>query len=80
MAMDNEENFWRILISQCRQETRQKEAGGTENSAIVRLANFLILQALEKQASDLHMEPYGEELRFRLRVDGLLTELPFRLP
>ena len=80
MAMDNEENFWRILISQCRQEARQKEAGGTENSAIVRLANFLLLQAIKQRASDLHMEPYGEELRFRLRVDGWLTELPFRLP
>jgi general secretion pathway protein E/type IV pilus assembly protein PilB len=78
--MDNEENFWRILISQCRQEARQKDAGGTENSAIVRLANFLLLQAIEQQASDLHMEPYGEELRFRLRVNGWLTELPFRLP
>lgn len=80
MTMENTENFWPILVSQCRQETLQKEAGGTENSAIVRLANFLMLQAIEQRASDLHIEPYGQDVRFRLRVDGWLTELPFRLP
>ena len=32
----------------------------------------MLLQAVEAGASDLHIEPWGQEVRFRLRIDGLL--------
>ena len=77
--MANEENFWRILVHQCRQEQRQN-SGPREGAAIVRLADFLLQETAACNASDLHMEPLDGELRFRLRIDGLLTVMPYRLP
>ena len=79
--MQIEETFWRILINQCRQEQTvggEGTAGGS--AAMVRLADFLILQAVEAGASDLHIEPWQQGLRFRLRIDGLLQVMPWQLP
>ena len=77
--MANEENFWRILVNQCRQEQRQNSST-QEGAAIVRLADFLLQETIVRNASDLHIEPLGGELRFRLRIDGLLVAMPYRLP
>jgi type IV pilus assembly protein PilB len=39
---------------------------------IVKLVNALILEALVKGASDIHIEPFEKELRVRYRIDGVL--------
>ncbi len=39
---------------------------------IVKLVNALILEALNKGASDIHVEPYEDEVRIRYRIDGVL--------
>jgi len=39
---------------------------------IVKLVNALILEAIQKGASDIHIEPFEKELRIRYRVDGVL--------
>jgi len=39
---------------------------------IVKLVNALILEALKKGASDIHVEPFENELRVRYRIDGVL--------
>ena len=39
---------------------------------IVKLVNALILEAIQKGASDIHIEPFEKELRVRYRVDGVL--------
>jgi type IV pilus assembly protein PilB len=45
-----------------------------EDAPIVRLTNLIITQALQKQASDIHIEPLKNSLRVRYRVDGILHE------
>ena len=45
-----------------------------EGRPIVRLANWLLHRGVEEGASDIHIEPQGNELIVRLRVDGLLRE------
>jgi len=46
------------------------------NAPIVRLIDSVIEQAVQMQASDIHIEPGEKDVRFRIRVDGLLkTEL-----
>ncbi|WP_457679003.1 type IV-A pilus assembly ATPase PilB [Thermovibrio sp.] len=42
---------------------------------IVKLVNALIIEALKKGASDVHIEPFEKELRIRYRVDGILHEV-----
>ena len=41
----------------------------------VRLVSEIIHQAMEKQASDIHIEPQAEATLVRIRVDGVLREL-----
>jgi len=42
---------------------------------IVKLVNALIIGALKKGASDIHIEPFEKELRVRYRIDGVLHEI-----
>ncbi len=39
---------------------------------VIRLVNSMIAQAIEKRASDIHIEPFEKEFRIRYRVDGVL--------
>ena len=45
-----------------------------EDAPIVRLTNLIITQAIQKEASDIHIEPLKNTLRVRYRVDGILHE------
>ena len=42
------------------------------SSPVVRLSNSIIEEAFSKRASDIHIEPYENELRVRYRIDGVL--------
>ena len=42
---------------------------------VIRLVNQLFQRALESRASDIHIEPFEDRLRIRLRVDGVLREM-----
>jgi len=46
----------------------------SEDAPVVRLVNAILLNAIKKRASDIHVEPYERELRVRYRVDGVLQE------
>jgi general secretion pathway protein E len=39
---------------------------------VIRLVNTMIAQAVERRASDIHLEPFEKEFRIRFRVDGVL--------
>ncbi len=39
---------------------------------VIRLVNAMIAQAVEKRASDIHLEPFEKEFRVRFRIDGVL--------
>lgn len=45
------------------------------DTPIVRFVNKLLLDAIKKGASDIHMEPYERNFRVRFRVDGVLHEV-----
>ena len=45
-----------------------------EGAPVVRLVNAILLNAIKKGASDIHVEPYEKKLRVRYRVDGVLIE------
>jgi type IV pilus assembly protein PilB len=54
----------------------------SEDAPVVRLVNVLLADALQRGASDIHVEPYEKELRIRFRIDGVLYEVmrpPMRL-
>lgn len=41
---------------------------------VIRLVNLIIDRAVEKRASDIHIEPFGNHLRVRYRIDGVLHD------
>jgi type IV pilus assembly protein PilB len=41
---------------------------------VVKLCNAILLSAIKKKASDIHIEPYEKSLRIRYRIDGVLHE------
>lgn len=46
----------------------------SEDAPVVRLVNMVLLNAIKKGASDIHVEPYEKKLRIRYRIDGVLIE------
>ena len=46
-----------------------------EEAPIIKLVNVLLMSAIQKGASDIHIEPYEKELRVRYRMDGLLYNI-----
>ncbi len=42
---------------------------------VIRLVNVLIARALERRASDIHIEPFEKELHVRYRIDGILHDV-----
>src|SRR6478752_10488491 len=41
---------------------------------VVKLCNAILLSAIKKKASDIHIEPYEKSFRVRFRIDGILQE------
>ena len=43
-----------------------------EEAPVIRLVNVVLMSAISKGASDIHIEPYEKDYRIRYRVDGIL--------
>jgi type IV pilus assembly protein PilB len=57
-------------------------ASSSEAAPVVKLSNVLLVDALKRGASDIHIEPYEKEFRVRFRIDGVLYNvmaLPMKL-
>ena len=47
----------------------------SEDAPVVKLVNLILTDAVKRNASDIHIEPYEKEFRARYRVDGMLYEV-----
>ncbi len=57
-------------------------AKATEDAPVVRLVNMIMVDAVKRSASDIHIEAYEKDFRVRYRMDGVLYEImrpPMRL-
>jgi general secretion pathway protein E/type IV pilus assembly protein PilB len=68
-----EEGGIRVLESENEDLDLSKAA---EDATIIRFVNQILSEALESRATDVHIEPFEEQLRVRYRVDGNLVETP----
>jgi type IV pilus assembly protein PilB len=50
-------------------------ARASEDAPVVRLVNVLLVDALRRGASDIHIEPYEKDFRIRFRIDGILYDI-----
>lgn len=51
------------------------DADEDEEASVVKFVNQIIREALQQQATDIHVEPLHDNLRIRYRIDGLLVEV-----
>jgi len=56
-------------IDQIDVSTLEKQGG---EAPVIRLVNLMLMSAIQKGASDIHIEPYEKEFRVRFRIDGIL--------
>ncbi len=61
-------------------EKEQREDSDIDDAPVVRFINKLLLDAIRKGASDLHLEPYEKFYRVRFRIDGVLIEITNKAP
>ena len=47
----------------------------TDDAPVIRLINAMLTEAVRKQASDIHIEPFEKRLAVRYRVDGVMQKL-----
>jgi len=57
------------------EEKVEQLIGVASEAPIIRLVNFIMARAIERGASDIHMEPYEKALRVRYRIDGVLEDV-----
>jgi type IV pilus assembly protein PilB len=50
-------------------------ADAADAAPVVKLVNLILLDAIKKGASDIHVEPYEKDFRVRYRIDGVLYEV-----
>jgi type IV pilus assembly protein PilB len=46
-----------------------------EEAPVIKLVNVILMSAISKGASDIHIEPYEKEYRVRYRIDGILYNM-----
>ena len=47
---------------------------GAEDASVIRFVNQVLMEAIDLRATDVHFEPFEDELRVRYRVDGVLQQ------
>ncbi|WP_275097480.1 type IV-A pilus assembly ATPase PilB [Sedimenticola hydrogenitrophicus] len=63
-------------ISSGEPDTQKKEGDlDVDDAPVVRFVNKMLLDAINRGASDIHFEPYEKTFRVRLRQDGILHEV-----
>ena len=50
-------------------------AKATEDAPVVKLVTLILTDAIKKNTSDIHIEPYEKDFRVRYRIDGVLYEV-----
>jgi type II secretion system protein E len=59
-------------------EVTEDIVASAEDASIIKFVNQIFLEAYKERATDIHIEPYKDELRVRYRIDGILydTKVP----
>jgi type IV pilus assembly protein PilB len=52
----------------------QEEQAEDDSAPVVRLVHYMISEAVQLRASDIHVEPFETRVRIRYRIDGVLVE------
>jgi type IV pilus assembly protein PilB len=79
LAMDDQE--LELAADEAEMDTATLERAA-EEAPIIKLVNLILTDSVKRGASDIHLEPYEQEMRVRFRIDGVLQTVmapPLRL-
>ena len=60
-------------------QSREDLLNVSDRAPVIKLVNLVLFEAVQQQASDIHIQPYEDRLVVRMRIDGVLFDL-FDLP
>ncbi|MFL5429214.1 MAG: type IV-A pilus assembly ATPase PilB, partial [Myxococcales bacterium] len=64
-----------IEVAKDEDENIEEMAKAADDAPVVKLVNLILMDAIKKGASDIHVEPYEKDFRVRFRIDGSLYEV-----
>jgi general secretion pathway protein E/type IV pilus assembly protein PilB len=70
----DEETAFQVVDDDREEDTDLDTAA--EDASIIRFVNQVLRDAIELRSSDIHLEPFEDELRIRYRIDGVLQDIP----
>lgn len=74
-ALGDSDGLENLDISGGEEEQRDSGVDGKQDDApIVKFVNKVLIDAIKRGASDIHFEPYENDYRVRLRIDGILKQ------
>jgi general secretion pathway protein E/type IV pilus assembly protein PilB len=65
-----------LMVVDDRPEEDTDLDAAAEDASIIRFVNQVLRDAIELRASDIHLEPFEDEMRIRYRIDGVLQDVP----
>ena len=71
----NDSDLDDLEISGGDEAPRDDDDSDVDDTPVVRFVNKVLLDAINKGASDIHFEPYEKSYRVRIRMDGILIEV-----
>jgi len=64
-----------VVLEEFEEISAEALAKQGEEAPVIKLVNVILMSAIQKGASDIHIEPYEKELRVRYRIDGILYNI-----
>jgi general secretion pathway protein E/type IV pilus assembly protein PilB len=72
MGLEDEADGIKVIDEQNEDDLDLSSAA--QDASIVKFVNQVLAEALESRATDVHVEPFEDQLRVRYRIDGVLVE------
>jgi general secretion pathway protein E/type IV pilus assembly protein PilB len=63
-----------LQVIDAREDDDLDLAHAAQDASIIRFVNQILTEAIESRATDVHVEPFEDQLRLRYRIDGVLVE------
>ena len=60
------------ILDEARFDSADLDVQMAQEASVVKLVNEILIEAIDQRASDIHFEPYENDLSVRYRIDGLL--------
>jgi type IV pilus assembly protein PilB len=74
-GVDSQVHAFEVRDALRREAAQLETATVNEEAPVVRVVQMVITQGLRDRASDIHIEPHGDRVRVRYRIDGALNEV-----